>query len=181
MSARNDDVPAKADGHPGAGDRQFDQLYRDHAWRLQRRVGARIRSADEAHDIVHEAFARLIGARFVGELRAPEAFLNRIVRNLLIDRTRRLVNSARHVPLEADVAPVTPPAQTHAIEVAQMREQYRAAVAALPDRMRTVFILHRVEGVSYKEIAARLGISTRTAEWHVAQAIVRISKGLDMA
>ena len=69
MSARDDDAPAKADGHSGAGESQFEQLYRDEAPRLRRRVGARIRSADEARDIVHEAFARLIGSRRAGELR----------------------------------------------------------------------------------------------------------------
>jgi RNA polymerase sigma-70 factor (ECF subfamily) len=45
--------------------------------------------------------------------------------------------------------------------------------------MREVFILHRLQELSYKEIAARLDISVRTVEWHIAEAIVRISRGLD--
>jgi RNA polymerase sigma-70 factor (ECF subfamily) len=60
-----------------------------------------------------------------------------------------------------------------------MRRRYREAVDALPSRMREVFLLHRVDGVAYKEIAARLDISVRTVEWHIAEAIVRIGRGLD--
>jgi RNA polymerase sigma-70 factor (ECF subfamily) len=45
--------------------------------------------------------------------------------------------------------------------------------------MREVFLLHRIHGLGYKEIAGVLGISVRTAEWHVAEALVRIGRGLD--
>lgn len=181
MSERDEYPLIEPDERIAQADAPFDQLYRDQAPRLRRRVGARIHSAEEARDIVQEAFARLIGARTAGALRTPEAFLNRIVRNLLIDRTRRLPNRTQHIPFEDGITAITPASQADAMEVTQLREQYRAAVTALPDRMRSVFILHRVEGLSYREIGARLGISTRTAEWHVAQAIVRISKGLDIA
>jgi len=48
----------------------------------------------------------------------------------------------------------------------------------LPRRTREVFLLHRLEGLAYKEIAAQLGISIRTVEWHVAEAILRIGRDL---
>jgi RNA polymerase sigma-70 factor (ECF subfamily) len=60
-----------------------------------------------------------------------------------------------------------------------MQDRYREIVATLPNRMREVFLLHRVDELGYKEIAAHLGISVRTVEWHIAEAIIRISKGLD--
>jgi RNA polymerase sigma-70 factor (ECF subfamily) len=111
-------------------------------------------------------------------VRDPAAFLNRIVRNLLIDRSRRKSARAPHVELaEGDAA--VPPGQSDAIEVEQMRERYREAVSELPERMREVFILHRVHELGYREIAARLDISVRTVDWDIAQAFVRISRGLD--
>jgi RNA polymerase sigma-70 factor (ECF subfamily) len=179
MGSDGDDASALSAAHDRHSDQRLARLYREQASRLQRRVGARIRSTDEAGDLVHDAFARLLGSASVRELRKPEAFLNRIMRNLLIDRARRLTHKAIHVPLEGADEPATPPAQADAVEIAELREQYRTAVEALPDRMRSVFVLHRIEGFSYKEIAVQLDISTRTVEWHVAQAIVRISKGLD--
>lgn len=155
----------------------LDLLYRNHAPGLRRRLRARVRSHDEANDLVQDAFARLLGARSLARVRDPGAFLNRIVRNLLIDRSRRLSARPPHVSIVDEIA--VPPDQGQAIEVEQMRQRYRDLVALLPPRTREVFVLHRIDGVGYKEIAERLDISVRTVEWHVAQAIVRISKGLD--
>jgi RNA polymerase sigma-70 factor (ECF subfamily) len=156
----------------------IDLLYRGEAAALRRRLRARLGSSEEAGDLVQEAFARLLGAHLASSVRDPAAFLNRIVRNLLIDRSRRKSARAPHVELaEGDAA--VPPGQSDAIEVEQMRERYREAVSELPERMREVFILHRVHELGYREIAARLDISVRTVEWHIAQAIVRISRGLD--
>jgi RNA polymerase sigma factor (sigma-70 family) len=163
----------------GEARRRVGLLYRDHAPRLRRRLRAELKSSEDASDILHEAFARLLGADGLDRVLQPEAFLNRILRNLLIDRSRRLATRAIHVGIDDEPAIGVPPDQSQAIEAEQMRQRYRDVVASLPERMREVFLLHRVEQLSYKQIAERLGISVRTVEWHIAEAIVRIGKGLD--
>lgn len=154
-------------------------LYRDHAATLRRRLRARLGSSDEVDELVHDAFTRLLGARPSNGVREPGAFLNRIVRNLLVDRTRRHAARPVHVALDCAAELAVGPRQADAIELEQMRSRYKEVVASLPPRMREVFVLHRIEELSYKEIAARLDISVRTVEWHMAEAIVRISRGLD--
>lgn len=157
-------------------DARFETLYREQAPRLQRRLRAKLRSADDARDLVQDAFARLLGARTLP--REPAAFLNRIVRNLMIDRARRQTARGPEIPLSQSDEPWTHATQSEAIELAQTRALYRASVEALPRRTREVFLLHRIEGLPYKEIATQLGISIRTVEWHVAEAIVRIGRDL---
>lgn len=166
------------DGCASAGP-DLDLLYRSHAPTLRRRLRARVKSNEEANDLVQDAFARLLGAPSLSRVRDPGAFLNRIVRNLLIDRSRRLQSRAPHVPIGPGDEIAVSADQGQAIEVEQMRKRYRDLVESLPPRTREVFVLHRIDGHSYKAIAARLDISIRTVEWHVAQAIVRIGKGLD--
>ncbi|WP_114952220.1 RNA polymerase sigma factor [Sphingosinicella terrae] len=173
---RTDD-PLKA---TAPADGPVDRLYRDRAARLRRRLQRRLQSSEEASDIVQDAFARLLGAAGQQHLRQPEAFLNRIVRNLLIDRARRSAHRPKHVEIDEANEPAVAPAQSDGIEVDQLRERYRAAVAALPPRMREVFLLHRVDSLGYGEIAERLAISVRTVEWHFAEAIVRIGRELDI-
>ena len=154
-------------------------LYRNHAPGLRRRLRARVKSLEEANDLVQDAFARLLGARSLSRVRDPGAFLNRIARNLLIDRNRRLSARSTHIPIGLGEEIAVAPDQGQEIEVEQMRQRFREIVVSLPPRTREVFVLHRIDGHSYKEIAARLDISVRTVEWHIAQAIVRISRGLD--
>lgn len=178
--ARPDDEPNGAPSPaPASAAARLELLYRDQAPQLRRRLSAQLRSSEDAGDLVQDAFARLLGSEIRHALRHPEAFLNRIVRNLLIDRSRRLATRATHVPVDEEAGPSVRPTQADSIELTQTRTQYRAAVDALPERMREVFLLHRTEGLSYKEIAGRLGISTRTVEWHIAEALIRIAKGLE--
>ncbi|UUL82522.1 RNA polymerase sigma factor [Sphingomonas qomolangmaensis] len=175
---RPDDELGQSPGGGGSDQARFDVLYREQAPRLRRWLDARVRSREEANDLVQDAFARLLGSGARDGLRQPEAFLNRIVRNLLIDRSRRVSNRIPHVPIDEMNEPSTRATQEDAIELAQMRERYRIAVEALPPRTRQVFVLHRVDGIGYKEIATQLGISIRTVEWHVGEALVRIGKDL---
>jgi len=174
---RLDDGPDRAPD-AGCGPARFDLLYREQAPRLRRWLDARLRSSEEANDLVQDAFARLLGSSAQDGLRQPEAFLNRIVRNLLIDRSRRVANRTPHVPIDESNELAERATQEDGIELVQMRERYRLAVDALPPRTREVFLLHRVDGLGYKEIATQLGISIRTVEWHVGEALVRIGKEL---
>jgi len=176
--ARSNKSKGPAPDAPTADTREarFETLYREQAPRLQRRLRATLRSTEDARDLVQDAFARLLGARTLP--REPAAFLNRIVRNLVIDRTRRRHVRGTELPLTERDHPSVAPTQSEAIELDQTRLLYRASVEALPKRTREVFLLHRVDGIAYKDIAARLGISIRTVEWHVAEAIVRIDRDL---
>jgi len=156
----------------------LDAVYRAEAPRLIRLLKRKIWAEDERHDIVQEAFARLAGTRSAAASLNPAAYLQGIVRHLLADRSRRWfraqASSAAALPTCAE--PLAPDA---AAEINQLRERYRAAVDLLPTRTREVYVLHRVEDLAYKQIAERCGISVRTVEWHVAEAIVRISKSIN--
>jgi len=176
--ARSDEDEASEPALPAAptAEARFERLYREQAPRLQRRLRAKLRSAEDARDVVQDAFARLLGTRALP--REPAAFLNRIVRNLVIDRARRVTARGPEVPLDQTDAPRVEATQSDAIELEQTRALYKASVDALPRRTREVFLLHRLEGLAYKDIAAQLGISIRTVEWHVAEAIVRIGRDL---
>jgi len=153
-------------------------MYRSEAPRLVRYFQMRFRGREDPDDLVQEIFARLVAGRPFEELRDPTGYLKRIMRNLLIDRNHKQQRAPGFVPMEG-IEPAVPPDQAYEIEMTQAREQYRAAVETLPPRTKEVFLMHRVEEHSVKTIAEHLGISTRTVEWHIAQAVLRISKALD--
>ena len=153
-------------------------LYVVESLRLLRFFRRRVGKGDEAADLVQETFVRFAGHSTSGSLRNPAAYLQRIARNLLIDRYRRRDAAPSMVNIDdADI--VVRSDQADALEAAELMSAYEEAIGNLPPRTREVFLLHRVGELSYTDVAARLGISVRTVEWHIGEALVRIRRALD--
>lgn len=159
----------------------LEQVYRTEAPRLARYFRSRMPVADDASDLVQEAFVRFVGLAGRGALVHPAAYLQRIARNLIYDRSKRSeVRLARfHVPIGEGAEPAVPPRQTEGIEAEDLMRLYRQALDDLPPKTRNVFMLHRVEDLTYREIALRLGISVPTVQYHFARALAHIDAVLD--
>lgn len=141
---------------------------------LRRKAGP-----DEAPDLVQEVFARAAGSEQRHQLINPGGFLRRIAQNLLIDRARRRQRAPLHFPLREDSDGATPAAQEWNIEAADLLRLYESAVDAMPPKTRRVFLMHRVDELSYREIHELLGISIATVEYHMMKALGQISKVVD--
>lgn len=63
---------------------------------------------------------------------------------------------------------------THLAELGDFQRRLQQALEKLPDQCRLIFHLSRVEELSYKEIAARLGLSVRTVEVQISRALKRL-------
>lgn len=158
---------------------QLDRLYREEAPKLRTWLKPRIWLEDERNDIVQEAFTRLAESTAYGARENPGAYLQGIVRHLLLDRVRIWAKNRSLEQAAPTIAP-EPVRPDTAAEINEMQARYRAAVDMLPPKTREVYLLHRVNDLAYKQIAEQLGISIRTVEWHVAQAIIRISKSISI-
>jgi len=129
---------------------------------VMRRMGDSAR----AEDVVQDAFARLWEVRErLKDDGSIKAYLYRLASNKMIDQFRaedvRREYASRQ---EEDVA--LPEAEYFAVE-----EDVRNAIDALPDTVRTTFILSRYDELSYAEIAKLLGISVKTVEKRMSQAL----------
>ena len=154
-----------------SGRRSLEAVYRTERRELLRYLGRRA-GADIASDLVQEVFARALSSRQVDHLDNPAAFIRRIARNLLIDRARRRVTQPVVLfDFDEQYDRVEPPDQTWAIEAADLLHTYEQAVAALPDKTRRVFLLHRQEKLSYRQIAEVIGIRFSTVKYHMKRAL----------
>ena len=136
----------------------------------------------EAEDLVQEAWLRfhaVAGARLLTE---PERYLRRIVRNLIVDgRRRRNLEQRLFDPDAAGVAETLVSEQPSALVEIAAREELeivRRAVAAMPDRMRRAFEMHRFEGAKLVDIAATLSISKSLAHELVVEGVQRCRRSL---
>ncbi|WHL20567.1 MULTISPECIES: RNA polymerase sigma factor [Stenotrophomonas] len=141
---------------------------------------ARGTSEEDAEDIVQDCMERLIRYR-----EHPHAelklLLYRIARNRLADRGRS-PHAAPHLPLaEQDLpseAPFSTPGPLRQAESGQMLNALRQALLKLPERCREVYLLNRITGMSYSQIARHRGITAKTVEKHVARALQGLRREL---
>ncbi|KAF1055463.1 MAG: putative RNA polymerase sigma factor FecI [Stenotrophomonas maltophilia] len=129
---------------------------------------------EDAEDIAQDCMERLIRYRSHGndELRL---LLYRIARNRLADRGRS-PQSRTHVSLAeregvSDEPPSPAPDPLRQAESGQMLGLLRDALFKLPERARQVYLLNRITGMSYTQIASHCGITAKTVEKHIARAL----------
>ena len=151
----------------------FDAFYRSQHARVlgyfRRKAGR-----DVAPDLAQEVFARLLRSGALERAECPEAYLTRIARNLLIDikRSKRSAPTAFY-SLDEERDAVSCADQTWRIEAADLSHLYRRTVRAMPPKTRRVFLMRRVRRMSYKEIAAALGITVATVDYHLVRALAQ--------
>jgi RNA polymerase sigma-70 factor (ECF subfamily) len=156
---------------------ELEQLYRARSRALAARISRRA-GTDEGLDIVHEAFARLLGSSSEVQraIACTEAFLARISSNLFIDGARRRATGQRWT-IEAE--PSLSHDQVAYLESRDTLRRLEAALLKLNPVTSEVFIARRVEGLSYAEIAARTGLSVKAVEKRMAKAIAKLSRLMD--
>jgi len=130
-----------------------------------------VRSMPDVDDLVQESFLRIIRARDKGPIRSGKKFLFAVARNAMRDLIRRRA-VADLTPITENVAQdvlVERPGVVDLVMRQQELELLAEAVRALPARCREVFLLRKIQGLSQKEIAARLSITENTVETLVAK------------
>lgn len=143
--------------------------------KLRRLLYSRGKSLDDTDDLIQEAFLRLQQYHRDHPVKHTEAFLVRTVLNLLTDQ-RRKARLANIVPGALESLPLPDPGpQQDAVFDGQKRlRRFKAGLRELSPRRREVFILHRIEGYSFAQIAQRLGITVSMAEKHAARAMLAL-------
>lgn len=138
------------------------------AWLRGRRL-----AGFEIDDVVQETYARLVSAASVETVRNPKAYAFQTAHSVLMTHVRRSKVVSFHAVADIDhlgaVAP-DPSPETQAIDRDELL-RLAEAIAAMPDRVRDVFRLRRVEGMSQREVAQALNIAESTVEKHIGKAI----------
>ena len=160
---------------------ELDALYRDESQRLFRSLARWTADAEEARDLVQEIFCRVarLGPGKLLLLERPQAYLSRIASNLLRDRAKRNARRkvADHVPADENV--LMAPDMQRVLETRDMLRRVETAVLRLRPRTREIFMAHRIEGLSYAEIAQRTGLTVKGVEKQMSKAIATLDRMLE--
>jgi len=139
------------------------------------------RTREDAEDIAQESLTRLL--RY--EKARPSLWrplLFRIARNVAIDEARR--KQARHAGQYAELGdavediPSEEAQPDQRVHDEQQLACLRELILALPPRCQEVFLLNRIQGMSFVEIARHLEISCGAVEKHIARALKLLRQGM---
>lgn len=159
---------------------QLDSLYRSERPSLVRMFARNQASAEDADDLAQEAFLRLAGAQNgASQIAKPIWYLRQISRNLLKDRAKagyRLVDPTDNVELEQTILDSDELAR---LEARDSLRRIEAAMHRLKPRTREIFLAHRLDGMSYGEIAERTGMSVKGVEKQMSKAIAALGRAME--
>jgi RNA polymerase sigma factor (sigma-70 family) len=144
-----------------------------HLRRLLRRRGE---TRERAEDLVQEAYLRMqVYCKDGHEVREPEAFLARTALNLAVDMRRHDHRSSRVAQDWRLELPDLVPPLDEMLALEQRLLGVLRRLGRVSPRTREVFVMHRVQGFSYQEIADRLSISVSSVEKHIASAVALLA------
>lgn len=155
------------------------RLFVEHNAALIRFLRLRLDSDQDAKEVAQESYVRLLQLDRPGAVSLLRAFLFRTAANLATDRLRRLrVRRATHADpvFENETDDIDP---ERAAVARQQLMIVEAGLRELPDKVRQVFLLHRLEGLSVAEAGRRLGVSERTACNYVIKAMLHCRRRMD--
>ncbi len=136
-----------------------------------RRWLARLAPDVDPDDVVQETYAKI--ARDFASVQSGRAYMFTVARNVVVEslRRKRIVRIVAIADLDA--LPVSDPADVQEQGLIGREELalLQAAIADLPEKRRQVLMLRKIDGLSQREVAQRLGLSESTVEKHVAAGI----------
>lgn len=159
---------------------ELEIAYRDSRGSLLSFLVGRLRSREAAEDVVQDVFLAIPKVRDASPVRDPRALLFRIASNIAINRgkqeSRRADLAASHADiLWSVVDEITPERELLGSEALGLVD---AAIDRLPARTREILAWRRIDHLTNREIAERLGISQTAVEKHMRKAMLALSEAL---
>lgn len=159
-------------------DRLFDELFARYAGKLHRFILRKTRDPELAADLVQDTFVRMLEKGHLDGVTNHASFAYTIAQNLLIDHSRlSYVRRREEVADEflLEVPDESSDLTSHSEHIQQL-ELFENLLLELPATQRQIFVLSRMEGWTYAEIATHLQISQSKVAKDIASVSLYLSE-----
>lgn len=146
-------------------------------------IRRRVPDPTEAEDLLQETFLRVTQRDAADAVANVEGYVYRTAESVLADRRRRrrVRHADAHILLEPDDHHAEDADALRALLAKEKLRRVAASLMTLPERTRAVFVLRRIEGLRYGEIAKRLKVSVSTVEKDMARAVEHLLTAENLA
>lgn len=153
-----------------------EKLFAEHGRALQAYLFRRLRTKADAPDLVQEVYVRMLRVNDPDAIRNPQLYLYTVASNLV--KEHAVLEQRQSSSLDLDEASLQQrlgelPALDSELEAMEITLKLNKALEQLPGRWRTALILHYRYGLTYQEIADRLGVSSNMVKKYLAQGLGR--------
>lgn len=150
-----------------------------HEGRVRAWLSRQWRGAIDIDDVVQEAYCRLSALASIDHIENPLAYFRRTAHAAAVDAIRHTTKNIVSMTENDwfDVLDESPSAD-RVVEGAQELGRVGGLLASLSDTCRRVIQLRRVEGLSQREAAARLGVSENVVENHIVRGIRKVTAAM---
>lgn len=137
-------------------------------------------SPEDVDDLIQEAYAKLAGLRNAEQIASPGAYFFQTVRFLMIDQIRR----ARVVRIDAVGQIADLPSHVDELDPERVTTDRHALdhvlglIETLPERCRAIIKMRKIEGLSQRDIATRLGVSESIVENDAVKGMLLLTRAL---
>jgi RNA polymerase sigma factor (sigma-70 family) len=148
--------------------------------KLRNLLRSRGRNVDDTDDLIQEAFLRLQLYCRDHKVDKAEAFLVRTALNLSADQMRQEHRVSFERGLLETLPLIDPSPAPDEVYAGQKRlRHWEQGLLSLSARQREVFLLNRLEGYSFPQIARLLGITLSMVEKHAAKAVLFLTEWMN--
>lgn len=147
---------------------------------VRRWIARRWRHTVDVEDVIQESYCRIAGLASVDHIDKPAAYFFRTAHAVATDAMRRagIINFTSMTQIEWSSVMDSAPLADRALEAGQELERVRNVLAVLPDTSRRVIELRRIEGLSRRETAERLGVSENEVKNHLVRGLQKVMKSI---
>lgn len=165
-----------------SGDRDaFEEVFSMYYAKLCVFSNSYVRSLDLSRDVVQEVFIKIWDNRndFV-ITQSLKAYLYQAVRNQSLNQVNKIQSRKSAKERFKNQKKAGEEVHEQELNTEELTQKIWRLVDEMPERRRTVFILYRKHGLSYKEIAEVMGIKRKTVENHMGRSLQFLREHLDM-
>ena len=158
-----------------------ERLFAEHGGALQAFLYRRVRWHPDAAELAQEVYLRMLRVPDMSTVRNPEAYLYAVASNLAKEHTHRSPHSSKMLDIEDPLVQEQLselPAFGGELDGERRVNRLREVLQQLPPKCRAAVVLQYWHGLSYEEIAERLGVSTHMVKKYLSQALMHCRRRL---
>lgn len=143
-------------------------LYTEHHGWLVRLLRRKLGNPETADDLAQDTFIRILSAGLTASLREqirePRAYLTTVASRLTAQYFRRLALERAYLDAIAGLPEEATPSPEERLLVLEALSEINRVLDGLGPRVREIFLLSQLDGLTYPQIAAQLEVSTSTVQ-----------------